>query len=156
MKYLGFLLLIFISGCSTPKYAIAKEESNEGGNYTLEILNNKSIAIKDDSTGKVYYSLNDTPGTNVSIYKYTRAKTGDYQDNFYNEEVVFEFTGKKISPETINKSTMLFGVHCYCKGKAGYYKINNPVIKQEGNNIAVDIPSVIDNQTIDFIYIKSM
>ena len=156
MKNIAVLLLIVISGCSTPKYAIAKEECNDGGSYTLEIQENKSLTIKDDSAGKVYYSLNDTPGNSVAIYKYTRAKTGDYQDNFYNEEVIFEFTGKKISTEAINKSTMLFGVQCYCKGKAGYYKINSPVIKQEDNSITLDIHAIIDNQIIDSVYIKSL
>ncbi|MGV3461470.1 MAG: hypothetical protein ACO1N9_13565 [Flavobacterium sp.] len=156
MRHIAFLLLIFLAGCSAPQYAIAKEESDEGGAFTFEILKDKALEIGTGVTGKLHYSLKDAPGTSVAVYKYTKTTSRQYQDNFYNEEVVFEFTGKKITPESIDQSTILFGVSCYCKGKAGHYRVVNLRIIQENENISIDIPKIIDNQIIDSVYIKSL
>lgn len=154
MKHLAlFLIGILFTGCGAQKHTGDKSDCPAGGTCTLEIIENKSLEIKENVTGKLYYTVKDLPGTNVAVYKFTRNLPGEYQDNFYTEEIVLEFTGKSISLSTVNKNSLLFGVGCYCKGKAGHYPFDSSAIMNINDGITISLPQIIDNQQLQAVRI---
>jgi hypothetical protein len=131
-----FLLLPFTycgakkSSFSSKKELIANLQSDcpEDGTCTLEVLRNKSLEVKTDEFGSNYYELIDSETTSVIYYKYNRQAKGNLQDGNYTEEVLFEisnaFDQYSYANEELQKVKMLFGRLCYCKGQAGYFKVN--------------------------------
>lgn len=139
----------------------AKIESSclEEGTCSFEILQNKSMNVKTDDIGKTYYELEENPDKVVFLYKYQK-KIADktLQDAGYTEEIVFEmnkdYTDFSFSDKGIQSTKMLFGVFCYCKGKAGNYKVTKGSLIKKGSDLQIDIPSIVDNQIITHIKIS--
>ena len=71
-------------------------------------------------------------------------------DGGYREEIIFEVpTDLKdgiVSGKQILSTKALFGVFCYCKGKAGYYTINEGSITKTGKEISIEIPNLVEGQ----------
>jgi len=99
------------------------------GDCKIEIYKNKSLLIKKDGIGKMYYELVDATTTSVVYFEYSRRMPEDLQDASYREEVVFEIDNKKDTANLTNTELkqvkMLFGKHCFCRSEAGYYNVNN-------------------------------
>lgn len=129
----------------------------EEGNCTLEVLQDKSLDIKTDGTGKLYYGLKDTPGKNVVKYTYKKDTDAQLQDAGYSEEIVFEtdtdVNGFNYSATDMQKSNMLFGVMCFCRGKAGYYKVTSGNVVYKDNKLSIELPDIVDDQKLDTIMV---
>lgn len=162
------MALFAIACCSTKTASISKETSEnmktestcpENADCSFEILQNKSLNIKTDGIGKIYYELEDNPNTAVYLYKYAE-KIADktLQDAGYREEIVFEVDKNlatfSISGKELRSTKMLFGVFCYCKGKAGYYKVNEGSINKTKSDLNILITPNVDNQKVTVIKIK--
>lgn len=150
------LYIIALYGCTAKK-----STSLSGKSYTIEtscpektdclfeILENKSILVKTDDTGHVYYNLEDTIGK--TVMKYTSRKITDptLQDAGYSETLIFEtdkgkefnYTGKDLQ-----KIKMLFNVQCFCRGKAGIYKVEQGSISFKNNKLQIELPELVDSQ----------
>lgn len=161
------MALLAIACCST-KPTSSKESSEnmkientcpENVDCSFEILQNKSLSIKTDGIGKIYYELEDNPNTAVYLYKYEK-KIADktLQDAGYREEIVFEIDKNlatfSISGKELRNTKMLFGVFCYCKGKAGYYKVNDGSINKTKSYLNIAIIPIVDNQKVTEVKIK--
>jgi len=159
MKYIITLCLaLALSGCASKKKTVSffdgehKLESPcpSGGQCKLDITKNKSLDIKTDGTGKLYYSLKDDPGKIVVHYTFTKGK-GNYQDGEYQESIIFE-TDENFS--NFNKgraqdTNMLFGVNCFCR-KAGYYKVDQgSVLYYEGRLTVYTEDNIVPYQQIN-------
>ena len=51
---------------------------------------------------------------------------GNLQDAGYREEIIFEldnFDPIKLGSSSLQKTKMLFGRFCFCRGQTGYYKV---------------------------------
>lgn len=99
----------------------------EDGICKIQVVANKGIVVKQDAFGKNYYTLEDNELKKVVLYSYSRNNKDSLQDGSYREEIVFECDNsiKEVvfSDNAIQKTKMLFGRFCFCKGQAGFYKV---------------------------------
>lgn len=96
---------------------------------TVEVLKNKTLNVSSDEFGGNYYKLGDDEFKKVIKYSFTKNKDPKYMDSGYQEEILFEIdnsdTNLTLKDYDLQKTKMLFGRFCYCKGFTGYYKIEN-------------------------------
>lgn len=125
---------------------------------TLEVLKNKSMLVKTDEFSHIYYELEDHPEKTVYHYTYKLKTDQRYQDAGYREEIIFELNSTssdlELANESIQSTKMLFGVWCYCKGKAGNYKITKGNFSKKGNEISIDFPAVVGDQKVTELKMK--
>ncbi|WP_159800665.1 hypothetical protein [Flavobacterium sp. MK4S-17] len=153
-KFLLFSVLI-LTGCSGHKMISDIQQLNpencpKNGACTIEIMHGKALDVKTDGTGKLYYALQDAKEKSVIKYTYSKHSNPEYQDDFYDEEVVFEVdktTSKlNLTGKDIQKTKMLFGVKCFCKGKAGYYKVNSGSLHYRKKQFTISVPELVEGQ----------
>lgn len=153
------LLPLLLAACATKKGAAAFIEGKhtiestcpEAGDCKLEVLKDKSLVIKTDDTGALYYSLEDKPGKAVMRYTYDKAVPDNVQDAQYKETIIFETdnTFSNLNSGKITDTKMLFGVQCFCRGKAGFYKVYDGTISYTDERLVVMISdNIIEQQQI--------
>jgi len=122
---------------SVPNPVMVSIESTcpENGKCSIEVIKNKSLEVKTDEFGKIYYALNDDVAKSVIHYQYNRTIEEGLQDGQHREEIVFEINNsdEKISYSdfALQNTKMLFGRHCFCRGQAGYFKVNQGTLTLE-------------------------
>jgi hypothetical protein len=151
-------LILLLSACAGQNLQQALKQNNpertcpENGSCTVEILQNTTLVVKDDVAGKFYYKTETSPDFTVIRYKYTKDTNPALADAGYTEEVVFEVdNNSKIlsySGSTIQKTKMLFGVMCFCKGKAGFYKVESGSISYKDNKLQITVPDIVEGQKL--------
>lgn len=157
MKKIFLLLLIigFVSSCKCTKNTLdntktAQMDCPNNAECATETLKDSALVIVADVTNKPFYTLVEQKGVTVYRYKMNENKDPQYQDGGYSEEIIFElpsdFKDGTISGKEILKTNALFGVFCYCKEKAGYYKINEGSLTKIGNTFSIKIPSIVEGQ----------
>lgn len=169
MKKALFLLLIMVSFASCKCKTAALEQTE---NHTITMVNNcypnakcsvdvfkdSALVIEKDDIGKLFYTLVSKRGSTVYQYQMTENKDEKYMDGGYREEIIFElpsnFKNGTISGKEILETKALFGVFCYCKGKAGYYSIQEGSITKNGNEITVETPAVVEGQKVLKVTLK--
>lgn len=163
MKKIIFLLpiIFFFASCKCKKVTTSEvtktssmEASNkkstktlclDNGKCTVEIFRNKSLDVKTDAFGSIYYNQIDSPETSVILYKYDRTVPKGLQDGNYSEQIVFEIknsdTSLSLSNQELQKTKMLFGRFCFCRGQTGNYKVEegNLRLKQKNNEVQFDL-----------------
>lgn len=147
-------ILLALANCNCQKNTTSKEMANsiinneecpENGICSIELLKNKSLNVKSDEFGKIYYNLEDNNTKNVVRYTFDKDKDSTLQDSGYREEIIFEINTNvselNLSEKKLQETKMLFGRFCYCKGATGYYKIENGtlLLKKEKDNIVLDL-----------------
>lgn len=106
----------------------------EDGECSLEILEDSSLILKEDSIGKLYPEITKGDKT-VFVYTYKRNTSGKYEDEAYVETIHFEL--EVVSDNTVLKDATLenvnaiYGKQCFCRGEAGFYKIEKGVLRVE-------------------------
>lgn len=125
---------------------------------TLEILESKSLLVKTDDTNHIYYQLQEASGKTVVKYTYKTISNPKLQDAGYSEEIIFE-TDEKLSNLNVNnadiqKTKMLFGVHCFCRGKAGFYKVEQGNMSYVDKKLNIALPNIIDDQKVKNITVN--
>lgn len=150
MRTLLFLSALVLCSCATKKpignEAALISECPKDGTCTIELFENKSIVVKKDDFGSVYYNLEDNTSTSVAKYTYSRKVKGDIQDAGYREEVIMELRKGEEGATSNASSPMLFGRFCFCKGQTGYYVIahRNLSTTSKSNLQTVDMDFKID------------
>jgi hypothetical protein len=137
MKYsvLPIVLILFISCCSKKvsftepmNYSI---ESNcpEDGTCNITVYPNEKLEILTDGTGAIYYKKIADSNSVVFHFQYNRTVEEGVQDGQYQEELIFEYSNENLplnlTDLSLEKTKMLFGRHCFCKGQAGYFRVNS-------------------------------
>lgn len=134
MKKLFICTAILFLSCASKKpgsipnpVALQLEsECPKAGTCKIEIFENKKMQVNLDEFGSVYYKLEDDLQKKVVKYSYSKTVKGAIQDAGYREEVVFEldnFENQSFENADLQKTQMLFGRFCYCKGQTGNYKV---------------------------------
>jgi len=103
-----------------------ESECPKAGTCRIEVFENKKMQVNLDEFGSVYYKLEDDIQKKVVKYSYSKTVKGNIQDAGYREEIVFEldnFENQNYENAGIQKTQMLFGRFCYCKGQTGNYKV---------------------------------
>jgi hypothetical protein len=154
MKILPLFILLFLTSCTCKKNIPSKEIANaviqndecpENGICSIELLKNKSLNVKNDEFGKMYYILEDNKAKNVIRYTFNKDKDETLQDSGYREEVIFEIdpngTQWNFSNENLQETKMLFGRFCFCRGATGYYKVTDGtlLLKKEKESMLLEL-----------------
>lgn len=116
---------------------------------TFEAIKDKSLLIKTDDTGHIYYNLQDTPGKTVLKYTYKKITDADLQDAGYSETIIFETDSNNnlnLTGRDIQKTNMLFNVQCFCRGKAGAYKVEEGTMTYVNKKLTIALPQIVDGQ----------
>jgi len=148
MRKIALLFVLFsVLSCkckkvTTPQTTVSiTSECPKDGTCTVQLLKNKSIAVKKDEFGSTYFTLEDSDSKNVVQYTYKRTVKGDLQDANYREEIIFELNNQTdnltLSDAALESTQLLFGRFCFCRGQTGNYKINQ-------GNLTVTDGKVID------------
>ena len=164
-KSILFPIAIAVISCCNTKSSISTtnmknnsenvkiEDCPENGDCHFEILQNKGLSIKTNTIGEKYYEIEDNLEKVVFVYKYQqKVKDTTLQDAGYREEIAFEmdknYSDFSLANKQLQSTKMIFGVFCYCKGKAGYYTVREGSIVKKGSQLLIDITPVVDNQKI--------
>lgn len=146
MKKLLFIpLALGLAFCNSTKSTMAKtnlppivtleSECPENGVCTIEVLKNKQLVVKADEFGSIYYQLTDQIGTSVIHYQYNRLVEEGLQDGNHREEILFEINNDvpkiNLTDNELQNTKMLFGRHCFCRGQAGYFKVQKGQLQLE-------------------------
>lgn len=164
-QILLYLLVIMSLSCKSQKDTSASWKNNSietpcppKTECTLEILENKSLLVKTDDTNHIYYQLQEASGKTVVKYTYKTISNPKLKDAGYSEEIIFE-TDEKLSNLNANnadiqKTKMLFGVHCFCRGKAGFYKVEQGNMSYVNKKLNIALPNIIDDQKVKNITVN--
>jgi hypothetical protein len=121
------------------------------GKCSTILIENKSLDIKIDDTGAIFYELTNNSKTSVIKFEYNKTVDTTYQDNNYSEEVLFEIPNQfekiNLIDNELESVKMLFGKYCFCRGQAGIYKIKNGKLnlKREGKTTSFNLKFEIQN-----------
>jgi hypothetical protein len=130
---------------SVPKPVMTSIESPcpENGKCAIQIYKNKSIDVKSDEFGGIYYALNDDTSKSVIHYEYNRTVEEGLQDAQHREEIIFEINNSDseidLTDGMLQNTKMLFGRHCFCRGQAGYFKVEQGNLKLENKGEVVTL-----------------
>jgi len=165
MKKLSFIILsiMLLFSCTAQKtaarswkdYTVQSPCPPKSECY-LEIIENKSLLVKADDTGHIYYNLEDTPGKNVVKYIYKTITDPKLQDAGYSESLIFETDGSSFNyiDMDIQKTKMLFNVQCFCRGKAGLRKVEKGIANYDGKKLLIEIPALVEGQNTKQVVIS--
>jgi hypothetical protein len=163
MKKILALLFVFgvFSGCKGKKSVAEnmKKSTSElvkdcpaDAKCIREVFKDSALSIETDVTGKPYYTIQPKVGTTVYRYEMSENQDQQYVDGGYREEIIFElpsdFKNGVLTSEQLAKTKALFGVFCYCKGKAGYYFIKEGTITKTATGVQIEISSVVEGQKV--------
>lgn len=144
---IGLFLFGLLISCNAQKNVSStipklSSECPKDGTCDLEILKNKQLILLYDELGGMYYDIKDQEGTTVIHYQYNRTTDANLQDGHYREDIIFEI---KNSAKTLNltdselqQTKLIFGRHCFCKGQAGYFKVDKGNLKLTSNKDEVN------------------
>ena len=160
-----FLIISSIIGCKCKKTAVDNMQKHTtiimndclaDAKCTFETYKDSALLIEiDDATQKPYYTINPQKGTTVYRYEMSENVDPQYMDGGYREEIIFQlpsdFKEGIINGKDLINTKALFGVFCYCKGKAGYYTIEEGTITKTKKSIHVEIPALVEGQKVRVI-----
>lgn len=115
------------------------------GKCTIEVIKNKSLEVKLDEFGSTYYNLIDNMNTSVVLYRYNKNVEEGLQDASYKEEIIFEINNNEkqlsFSDKDLQKTKMIFGRICFCRGQTGYYTVTSGklFLENQKENIKLDL-----------------
>ncbi len=133
MKLFYTFLLCVLFSCKAQEIKNAdKNKYPKEGNYSIQVFSNNSLQVNEDTTKALYPVLKK--GNHV-VFKFEHKKKTikNRKDGHYSEIIYLEFdpTKKHLSLKNsdLQESKLLFGRFCYCKGSAGWFKIDNGNLK---------------------------
>lgn len=147
------LICLTLFSCVTRKDVIGQvSDCPEDGKCRFEYHKNTSLIIKKDDLGSLYHQTEVSSGKSVFVYKFEQNIDQAYVDGHYVEEIIFEIDNNKLQNDfqDYKPNQIMFGVFCYCKGKAGYYQTDNSRISfdKKTNKITITIGEVIEDQLL--------
>jgi hypothetical protein len=154
--FLSFLCMSCNCAKNQVNNSIVKKTSSSScpndGECTTSLIENKSLNIKTDATGAIYYELTDNSKTSIIKFEYNKTVDTTFQDNSYREEVLFEIPNQfdviNLKDDKLELVKMIFGKYCFCREQAGIYTIKNGElnVKKEEKitsfNLEFEIPKI--------------
>ncbi|PCH99939.1 MAG: hypothetical protein COB81_09810 [Flavobacteriaceae bacterium] len=100
----------------------------KNGHSTISIIPNKKAVLKKDSFNIGYVTLEDSNGSLLK-FEYTKQTPENIADANYSEIIYIDlpenFSEINNRNITLEKTQILFGRFCYCKGNTGFYTVEN-------------------------------
>lgn len=157
MKHITILLFsLILFSCGTQKKI--SDKCPENGICRFEKHKNTALIIKKDDIGSLYHQTQEHSGKTTFAYFYEQNKDEAYMDGHYIEEIRFELDDSVFNKsfKNLKPDKILFGVFCYCKGKAGYYEVKNASVSYDKKSeiITVTIDEIIENQILKSVEIR--
>lgn len=122
---------------------------------SFEVLKDKSLIVKTDDTGHNYFNLQDTPGKTVMKYTHKKITDAKLADAGYSETITFETDGTteplNLSGAAIQKTKMVLNIACFCRGKAGVYKIEEGILSYKDNKLHIEVPQLVEGQVTSVV-----
>lgn len=162
-KFVLIIIFTLLFACSSQKGTNAvitgkptiESECPTEGICTFKVLKDKSLLVKNDSFNRTDYEFRDTPGKMVIVYAYSKTKNPAYQDDFYSEEVVFETDSNLSNLKGEGEHDIFFTVKCFCRGKAGTYRLVAATATVKENTLHIKLPTnIIDSQLLKDITVS--
>jgi len=143
------------NGIQKPVALQLESECPKAGTCSIEVFENKKMQVNLDEFGSVYYQLEEDLQKKVVKYVYSKTVKGDIQDAGYREEIVFEldnFENQNYEDADLQKTQLLFGRFCYCKGQTGNYKVTSGNLSIQNKKASLsftisEVPQLIKNIT---------
>lgn len=143
-------IALLLSFCKCPKATIEKaavtsleSQCPENGKCSIQLYRNKSLNLKTDELGSNYYQMSDNPKTSIIQYEYNRTVEKGLQDGQHREEILFEINNAdkviSLTDAKLQDTKMIFGRHCFCKGQAGYFKVEQGTLNLRSENEIISI-----------------
>lgn len=163
MKKILIIGLAFFFSCNSAKKSSSANEDKtrakqtqcpEQGKCSWELLQNKSMAIKEDGTGAIYPVFAENPNTSVVKFRYHRESPEGMADGQYTEEVYLEVGNdvKKLTlqNENLQKVKLLYRRMCFCeRATVGYFEVVDGILEYSKNkNGEVRISLVFENKQV--------
>jgi hypothetical protein len=157
---------VLLSSCGHSKIVpqdktILKTTAFQNGKETLILLRNKSLDTV-TVNGYFTYQLKDNPSTDVVQFSYEEDLNKAAVDGGLREEVLFEIQqgdfSLTLSNTELQKTKMLFGRYCNCRGQNGIVLLTNGTLnltrKKEELLLALEFHSKKIPQAFDKINSK--
>ncbi len=159
------VLLFSLNACKTTKdkhdivdvnssvdSSIVIEKCLENGDCTLKVMKNSSMTIKEDTAGQMYPVIEKG---DAIIIEYTFSKKGPEgtADGDYSETLHFSIPNNTkilyLEDASLQEVDLLFGKHCFCRGEAGFYKINKGELHiiKTSKELTIDVTYIVDETT---------
>lgn len=141
------IILFVLAACSTSKSIdfekLKAVDCPAGGVCKFEIFKNKSLAVKEDGIGQLYYDLVENKNTSVYVYTYFVAGPENTQDGNLTEKIIFELDKNNVENlslenESLQKVNMLFSRACFCRGQMGTFRVTEGFLKINENTVSVE------------------
>lgn len=125
-------LALSFSSCKTTQKAsedktLLKIDSVANSVKKIQLFKEKKLEIS-EVNGGLMYKLVENKQTNVVLFTYERDMEQLAIDGGYSEEVVFEIPNdkseQKYTDKQLQNTKMLFGRHCFCRGKNGLFRVS--------------------------------
>jgi hypothetical protein len=126
---------IMLLACQSQKNLNTKDKKEEtlsafcpeDGNCTFEVLTNSSLNLQTDGIDQLYPQVKKGNKT-VLKFEYKRSVDPRIADGGYTEIVYAEIDPKtkdlSLSDKQLTSANVVFGRLCFCKGQAGYFRID--------------------------------
>lgn len=130
------------------------------GVCTIEVLKNKTMVVGANEDSTMTYTLADDLNHSVVRFQFKRNMDQSEHDGGYREMTVFEIdnsiSSQVLADEELQNVKMLSGMFCFCRGKAGLYKVNKgkldlTINKLGETNFTLDFEMEKDSQSIKTI-----
>ncbi|PCI33035.1 MAG: hypothetical protein COB60_08320 [Flavobacteriaceae bacterium] len=172
------IFLYFCYACTPQKYVLNLTEtihmpSNtqiKDGYSTVSVIQHKKAVLKKDKFGIGYVTLENAEGSLVK-FEYKKQAPQNTADAHYSEIIYIhlakDFSEFKLHDTTLQQAQILFGRFCYCKGKTGFYKVEQGELSAKmwsKNNLVLvlnfsmkQVPHLISSiqESIDLKYTKN-
>ena len=129
-----FPLLFVFFACSSTNNLPPKKPTicPPEGDCTVTILEHKSIVLSSNEDNTINYTLQDDSTHTVIRYEYKKNMKQVETDGGYKETIIFEINNnnsQSLENEELQKTKMLFGRYCFCRGQIGLFKVTNGKLK---------------------------
>ncbi|MDT0295169.1 hypothetical protein ACFQ3R_04985 [Mesonia ostreae] len=112
------------------------------GDCNLEVMPNTKMDFKIDTAEMLYPEFVDDLHTNTVKFSYNEDTDKELMDGHYREEVYFEVkNGTKemnLQDMELKDVNFLYGRFCYCKGSAGYFKVDKGNLTMKDGKLTVE------------------
>ncbi len=121
----------------------------EDGVCSIKTHKNSKLTLKVDTTDR-YYPVIEQGDHIVVEFTFKKKGPNGTADGDYSETIHFQISeineDLQIKNEELNQVHLLFGKHCFCKGEAGYYKVNSGILKlsRVKDEITIDLEFMLN------------
>ena len=107
------------------------------GDCTVTILEHKTMVLITNVDNSTSYTLHDDSTHTVIRYEFKKNMNQAATDGSYKETLVFEInnnTSQTLENGDLQKTKMLFGRYCFCRGQIGLFKVNKGKLEWHKEN----------------------